>query len=102
MGFQPLRGSNEVLVQFWLVDVVEQLTAVVVIVRVAADGGQSVRRKCDEVLERKSPRDIFSMGIQSAILVDDKNGRQFRWRRCTSVLAEWPDEITSDVTVPIR
>ena len=50
--------------------------ALFVVARIAADRGQPVRRKGDEIGDRQPPRDVFDIGIEAAILVDDEHRRQ--------------------------
>src|SRR5437867_8233611 len=98
---QPLRGCEEILNPFARIDLPKQLTAPVVVVGISTDRRQRIGRKCDEVLQCEPPCDVFGMGIQPAVLVYDKNGRQLG--RCfgTAILAEWPDEVAPDVAISI-
>src|SRR5439155_15918638 len=72
-----------------------------VVVGITPNRRQRIGRKRDEVLQCEPPCDVFSMGIQPAILVYHENGRQLG--RCfgTGVLAEWPDEVAADVAISI-
>src|ERR1700722_11745857 len=102
MGLQPSCGGDEILVQLWLIDLVKQLTALEVIARITAGGGQCIRRKRDEVLQREAACNVLGMWIQPSIFMDDENSRQLRGHRSTCILAERPDEIAADVTISGR
>jgi len=67
-----------------------------VIVRIAADRGQGLRRKGDEPGDCQPARDVLDVGIEAAVLVDDDDDRQLRGR------IAWPDQITVDAAVAMR
>jgi len=99
MSFQPLRARDEVLGQLGAIDLAKELAAFVIVVWIAADRRQGVWRERHEVLQSEPPCDVLGMRIESPVLVNDEHGGQFRRCLGARVLAEWPDEITPDVTI---
>jgi len=74
------RAGEQILGPLRRIELGEQLAALVVVARVAAHGRETVRGEGIEVRQGKTPRDVFRVRIEAAILVDDENARQFRRR----------------------
>jgi len=58
----------------------EELHAFLVIVWIATNRRQPIGRKSDEPGDRQPARDIPDVGIEAAVLVDDKDDRQLLGR----------------------
>ena len=73
-----------------------------VVAWIAAQGGESVWRKCHKVGQGKSPRDVLDMRVQTPILVDHDYAGQLRHRLGAGVGADRPHKITLDAPVALR
>ncbi len=95
-GLQPARRRDEVLGHLGAVDLLKRLPTLLVIARIAADAGQSVRREGNEVFGSEAARDILDVRIQAAILVDHQDSRQL------SVRLRRPDQVPADAAIALR
>src|SRR3546814_377575 len=73
---QETGGGEEVLAHLVLVELAEQRARRVLVAGVAAEWEQRVGRERNESLQRQSPRDVFDVRIEAAILVRDQYQRQ--------------------------
>ena len=74
--FQPNRRGNEILGHLGAVDLAKSASALLVVAGIAADRGQPIGREGDEIGDRQAPRDVFDIGVEAAIFVDDQHHRQ--------------------------
>ena len=95
-AFQPLGGRDEVLRHLWTVDVSECRGALLIVARIAADRGQPVGRKGDEVGDGEAARDVLDVRIEAAVLVNDEHRRQL------AAGVRRPNQIALDRAVAFR
>jgi len=74
--FQPDGRCVQVFRHLHAIDFPEQGSALFIVAWVAADRGQTIRRKRHEVRQRETPGDVFDVRIEPAILVHDEDTGQ--------------------------
>src|SRR5690606_10280751 len=98
---QPECAGHDIFELLRIVDLAEQLPALVVIPRVTAYRRQHVGRECHEVGQRKPAGNVFGVRIEPAILVHDDDARQLGRRFGAAVGAEGAHEIALYVAVAV-
>ena len=74
---EKVGAVDHVLAQLLLIQGALHGAAVVVVAGVAADGGQSIGSQGHESRHRGSARNILDVGIETAVLVDYQNRREW-------------------------
>ena len=96
---QPVRRGNEILEHLLAIDLHEKQAAVVVVAGKAAEGGESVGREGHEVGHGEAARDVFDVGVQAAVFVDDDDAGQLRGLGVSRVRTDRADEISFDAAI---
>ncbi len=75
MAHQGFHGGEEVVHQLFGVDLLLQLAPLVVVAGIAAHGRQAIRRQGQVASLGQTPRHVFDIGIEAAVLVHHHHGR---------------------------
>ena len=75
--FQPVGRGDEIFKHFVAVHLLECGAAFLIVSGISANRRQAIGRERHIAFSAQTPRDIFNVGIQSAILVHHENGRPF-------------------------
>ncbi len=80
---------DKILGGLGLIQLGKEFARLVFVTRVAAERRQGVGREGHEVVERHTPCDVFDVGIETAVFVDDKDAGELtrRIRRPREVAA---------------
>jgi hypothetical protein len=90
---QPDRGGQHVFLHLCAVHFTELRLALIFIAGITTNGRETVGRERVEAFESEPSSDVFDVGIQTAILVNDQNAGQLGVCSCRCRTSELPFDI---------
>src|SRR5262249_20658488 len=92
---QPVRGRDEILAGLLRIQLGKELTRLVLVAGIAAEGCQGVRREGHEPLERDATGDVLDVWIQPAVLVDHQDAGELPGN------SGWSNEVAAHLPRPL-